>query len=128
ALLFPIDWPEPFGLAMVEAFACGTPVIARRRGSVPEIVTHGLTGLIGETDEELAALCQSLHLIDRRACRAEAERRFSTAVMAEGYEAIYRAAIQERATGPMPSRRLAVHDDTRLLHSRNVRPTESADP
>jgi len=52
ALLFPIDWPEPFGLVMAEALACGTPVVARRRGSVPEVISHGLTGLIGETDQK----------------------------------------------------------------------------
>jgi glycosyltransferase involved in cell wall biosynthesis len=90
ALLFPIDWPEPFGLVMAEALACGTPVVARRRGSVPEIVEHGVTGLIGETDEELARFCQDVHRIDRRACRQEAEARFTPAEMARGYEAIYR--------------------------------------
>jgi len=89
ALLFPIDWPEPFGLVMAEALACGTPVVARRRGSVPEVVDHGVTGLIGETDEELARLCQEVHLIDRWACREEAVRRFSTAEMARGYEEVY---------------------------------------
>jgi glycosyltransferase involved in cell wall biosynthesis len=98
ALLFPIDWPEPFGLVMAEALACGTPVIARRRGSVPEVITHGLTGLIGETDDELAELCRSVHLIDRRDCRAEAMRRFSTAAMANGYEAIYERVIRERTS------------------------------
>jgi glycosyltransferase involved in cell wall biosynthesis len=89
ALLFPIDWPEPFGLVMAEALACGTPVVARKRGAVPEVITHGLTGLIGETDEDLARLCASLHRIDRRTCRAEAVRRFSPGVMADAYEAIY---------------------------------------
>src|SRR4051812_29610060 len=90
ALLFPIDWPEPFGLVMAEALACGTPVVARRRGSVPEVVRHGVTGLIGETDEELAELCLAVHAIDREACRDVAVERFSTAEMARGYEAIYR--------------------------------------
>ena len=54
ALLFPIDWPEPFGLIMIEALACGTPVIARRRGSVPEVIEHGVTGFVCETDAEMA--------------------------------------------------------------------------
>jgi len=98
AVLFPIDWPEPFGLVMAEAFACGTPVVARRRGSVPEIVTHGLTGLIGETDEELAQLCHAVHRIDRQACRDEAVRRFSPPVMASGYEEVYRREMR-RARG-----------------------------
>jgi glycosyltransferase involved in cell wall biosynthesis len=111
ALLFPIDWPEPFGLVMAEAFASGTPVVARRRGSVPEIVTHGVTGLIGETDEELARLCRLAHTIDRRACRQEAERRFTPSVMASGYEEIYEKAsgVSRQASEghPKPLRLLA---------------------
>ena len=90
ALLFPIDWPEPFGLVMAEALACGTPVVARRRGSVPEVIADGLTGLIGETDDDLVQLCRRIHGISREACRAEAIRRFSPPVMADGYEAVYR--------------------------------------
>jgi glycosyltransferase involved in cell wall biosynthesis len=101
ALLFPIDWPEPFGLVMAEALACGTPVVARRRGSVPEVVTHSVTGLIGETDEELAALCREIHRIDRRTCRDEAVRRFSPAEMARGYEEVYR---EEAGVGAYPER------------------------
>ena len=97
ALLFPIDWPEPFGLVMAEALACGTPVVARRRGSVPEVITHGQTGLIGETDDELLKLVQNVHTIDRATCREVALERFSPAAMAEGYEAVYAAAISERA-------------------------------
>jgi len=89
ALLNPIDWPEPFGLVMAEALACGTPVVARRRGSVPEVVTHGRTGWIGETDEELAELCGRVGELRRENCRAEAERRFSVSAMADGYEQVY---------------------------------------
>ncbi len=101
ALLFPIDWPEPFGLVMAEALACGTPVVARRRGSVPEVISDGLTGLIGETDEELADLCRRVGQIDRATCRHEATRRFSPGAMADGYEAVYRALIRipERSAG-----------------------------
>jgi glycosyltransferase involved in cell wall biosynthesis len=91
ALLNPIDWPEPFGLVMAEALACGTPVVARRRGSVPEVVADGITGLIGETDDELADLCARVGDIDRRTCRRAALRRFSARAMADDYEAIYRA-------------------------------------
>jgi hypothetical protein len=83
---------------MAEALACGTPVVARRRGSVPEVVDDGVTGLIGETDDELADLCTRVGALDRRTCRREALRRFSPCAMADGYEAIYRAAtgIDER--------------------------------
>jgi glycosyltransferase involved in cell wall biosynthesis len=95
ALLFSIDWPEPFGLVMAEALACGTPVVARRRGSVPEVIRHGETGFIGETDDELVRLCKELDAIDRRVCRREAERRFSPAAMASGYEALYRTLVPE---------------------------------
>ena len=89
ALLNPIDWPEPFGLVMAEAMSCGTPVVARRRGSVPELVTHGVTGLIGETDEQLAKLCQEVSRIARPLCREEAVRRFSVEAMTLGYERAY---------------------------------------
>jgi len=100
ALLFPIDWPEPFGLVMAEALACGTPVVARRRGSVPEVITHGVTGLVGETDEELARLCREVHAIDRGACRLEAETRFTPAVMARGYEKVYAKETGDRGQEP----------------------------
>jgi glycosyltransferase involved in cell wall biosynthesis len=89
ALLFPIDWPEPFGLVMAEALACGTPVVARRRGSVPEVISDGVTGFIGETDDELVALCRRAASLDRATCRAEAVRRFSPAAMTDEYEAVY---------------------------------------
>ena len=101
ALLNPIDWPEPFGLVMAEALACGTPVVARRRGSVPEVVSDGVTGLIGETDDDLVSLCTRANRIDRTVCRREAVRRFSPRAMVDGYEAIYRTltGITERS-GP----------------------------
>jgi hypothetical protein len=75
---------------MAEALACGTPVVARRRGSVPEVVADGVTGLIGESDDDLMALCGQVGSLSRAACRAEAERRFSPQAMADGYEAVYR--------------------------------------
>jgi glycosyltransferase involved in cell wall biosynthesis len=89
ALLFPIRWPEPFGLVMAEALACGTPVLALRRGSVPEVVEHGLTGFVADTIEDLVRAIGRLSEIDRRRCRAAAETRFSTGVMVDQYEAIY---------------------------------------
>jgi glycosyltransferase involved in cell wall biosynthesis len=93
ALLFPIAWPEPFGLVMVEALACGTPVIALRAGSVPEVIEHGVTGFICDTEDELVAAVGRIGEIDRARCRAEAERRFSPAAMAEGYERVYEALL-----------------------------------
>jgi glycosyltransferase involved in cell wall biosynthesis len=102
ALLFPIDWPEPFGLVMAEALACGTPVVARRRGSVPEVINHGVTGLIGESDDELAELCRRVGDLSREACRAEAEERFSASAMVGGYEEIYRRVLAPGDADPAP--------------------------
>jgi glycosyltransferase involved in cell wall biosynthesis len=89
ALLFPIDWPEPFGLVMIEAMACGTPVIAFRNGSVPEIVEDGRTGYIVETVDQAVEAVGRLPALDRRAIRAAFERRFSVKRMAKDYLAIY---------------------------------------
>jgi glycosyltransferase involved in cell wall biosynthesis len=89
ALLFPVDWPEPFGLAMAEAMACGTPVLALRRGSVPEVVEDGVTGFVRETEEELADAADRLDTLSRRACRERVERLFSVEVMTDGYEKVY---------------------------------------
>jgi glycosyltransferase involved in cell wall biosynthesis len=97
ALLFPIDWPEPFGLVMIEALACGTPVLARRRGSVPEIVRHGETGFVCETDDELCEAVARLDHIDRRACRSDFERRFTDTRMTEQYVAIYQSLCEDAA-------------------------------
>lgn len=88
-LVFPINWPEPFGLVMVEALACGTPVIARNMGSVPEIIHHGRTGFLCSTVDEMVASCRSLPYVDRRVCRQDAEERFSAHAMALGYIEVY---------------------------------------
>jgi glycosyltransferase involved in cell wall biosynthesis len=85
ALLFPIDWEEPFGLAMIEAMACGTPVIATNRGSVPEIVTDGRTGIVTETLDEMVAGVEAVEVLDRAAIRREVEERFSVGCMLDGY-------------------------------------------
>jgi glycosyltransferase involved in cell wall biosynthesis len=90
ALLFPIDWPEPFGLAMIEAMACGTPVIAFSRGSVPEVVDPGVTGYIVSSIEEAVACVERARGLDRRECRRQFERRFGAARMAREYTSIYR--------------------------------------
>ncbi|MCA1457285.1 glycosyltransferase family 4 protein [Bradyrhizobium sp. BRP22] len=89
ALLFPIDWPEPFGLVMIEAMACGTPVLAFRCGSVPEIIEDGLTGRIVSSIDEAVAALPAVLALDRKAVRARFEERFSSAQMAMQYLKIY---------------------------------------
>src|SRR6266508_2450591 len=89
AVLFPIDWEEPFGLVMTESMACGTPVIARPRGSVPEVIADGETGFIVDTDEEIAEAIGKAHSIDPKACRRRVEERFSKDAMVRGYERIF---------------------------------------
>lgn len=89
ALLFPIDWPEPFGLVMIEAMACGTPVIGWRCGSVPEVLEHGITGSIVASEDEAVVEVGQVAALDRRVIRATFERRFSADVMAQGYVELY---------------------------------------
>jgi glycosyltransferase involved in cell wall biosynthesis len=90
ALLMPIDWPEPFGLVMIEAMACGTPVIAFDCGSVPEIVDHGMTGFIVDSEDAAVAAIPRLGRLSRQAIRGQFERRFSARRMAGDYLALYR--------------------------------------
>jgi glycosyltransferase involved in cell wall biosynthesis len=96
ALLFPIDWDEPFGLVMAEALASGTPVIGTRRASVPEVIEDGRTGFLVEVDdvEGMARAIGRIDEIDRRLCRAVAERRFTVSRMADDYERHYAAVIE----------------------------------
>lgn len=89
AFVFPIVWPEPFGLVMIEALATGTPVVALRQGSVPEVVTEGRTGFVRDDLDGLVAALGRVDEIDPHECRAEVERRFSVARMLDDYEAIY---------------------------------------
>jgi glycosyltransferase involved in cell wall biosynthesis len=96
ALLFPIDWPEPFGLVMTEAMACGTPVIARPCGSVPELIEDGRTGFIADTVDELVEAVKRIDTIDRAECRRVVEQRFSVPRMVDDYEALYRRAVSAR--------------------------------
>jgi glycosyltransferase involved in cell wall biosynthesis len=101
ALLFPIDWPEPFGLVIIEAMACGTPVIAFRCGSVPELIEDGVTGfIVDDIDEAVAALAKTKD-IDRRRCREVFEERFSAPRMTRDYLKLYARMIEER---PRPRR------------------------
>lgn len=96
ALLLPIDWPEPFGMAFIEALACGTPVLTRPCGSVPELLQDGLTGYIAEDEDALAAAVGRLDRISRLACRHWAEQRFDRQRMAAGYERVYERARQRQ--------------------------------
>src|SRR4030095_7055477 len=93
ALLFPINWPEPFGLVMIEALACGTPVIAYPFGSVPEVIESGVTGFVVGDAEDATSAVRNISQIDRRNCRVHFERRFTAARMARDYMALYRQLI-----------------------------------
>jgi glycosyltransferase involved in cell wall biosynthesis len=97
ALIFPIDWPEPFGLVMIEAMACGTPVIAFNSGSVPEVVDHGVTGFIVDNIEQAVAGLGRAHMLDRTQVRATFDRRFTSRRMAEDYVKVYQSLAK-----PMP--------------------------
>jgi len=94
ALLFPIDWPEPFGLSMIEAMACATPVLAFRRGSVPEIIDDGVTGLTVDDVEEAVRVLPRLLSLDRRTVRQRFEERFTATRMAKDYLSVYRALLE----------------------------------
>jgi glycosyltransferase involved in cell wall biosynthesis len=97
ALLFPIDWPEPFGLVMIEAMACGTPVIAFRRGSVSEVIDEGVTGFTVEDEAQAIEAIRLLDRLDRRRVREDFERRFTSPRMVEDYVRHYRRLCNGRA-------------------------------
>ncbi|MGN6230161.1 MAG: glycosyltransferase [Trinickia sp.] len=99
ALLFPIDWPEPFGLVLIEALACGTPVIAFRRGSVPEIIEDRRTGFIVDNVDDAVRAVARLPEIDRVQCRTAFEQRFSAARMAADYLRVYGTLLDTGARG-----------------------------
>ena len=101
ALLFPIDWEEPFGLVMVEALSSGTPVIGFRRASVPEIVEDGRTGFIVDDVDDMVEAIGRIGEIDRRACRSAAEERFTTARMVDDVEAMYRMVLDRARPEPV---------------------------
>jgi glycosyltransferase involved in cell wall biosynthesis len=96
-LLFPIEWEEPFGIVMVEAMACGTPVVALPHGSVAEVVEHGLTGYICDDPSQLAAAIADSDAIDPAACRTWVAGKFDVATMVSGYEMVYKNAIAGHA-------------------------------
>ena len=97
ALLFPIDWPEPFGLVMIEAMACGTPVIAYRRGSVPEVIDHGITGFVVEDESEAIKAILQLDQLDRKRVRKQFEERFTAQRMAREYGEVYKGLLSGAA-------------------------------
>jgi glycosyltransferase involved in cell wall biosynthesis len=103
ALLFPIDWPEPFGLVVIESMACGTPVIAFACGSVPEVIDEGITGFIVRDIEAAVRAVDRLERLDRQEIRRRFEQRFSVARMASDYLQIY----QQRARTAARARRIA---------------------
>ncbi len=94
ALLNPIRWPEPFGLVMIEALACGTPVLTRRAGAAPEIVDDGVTGFVCETDEELRAKVDEIDTLDRAACRRAILERFSADAMVAAHVRLYEQILE----------------------------------
>ena len=102
ALLFPVDWPEPFGLVMIEAMACGTPVLAFRCGSIPEVIEDGVTGKIVGSEEEAIAALPAILSYNRRAVRQRFEERFTATRMAKDYVSTYRRLLKTRTSGPRP--------------------------
>ncbi|GGP80863.1 glycosyltransferase family 4 protein [Saccharothrix coeruleofusca] len=125
-LLFPIRWEEPFGMVMIEAMACGTPVVALRAGAVPEVVAHGVTGLVCDDPGELPRALADVRDLDPDACRAHVAAHFDVDNLAAGYEAAFRKAVQAHRMSPAGSLDLlrrdyaaldSALDDTALDHT-----------
>jgi glycosyltransferase involved in cell wall biosynthesis len=115
ASLFPIDWPEPFGLTMVESMATGTPVIAYRAGSVPEIIVDGKTGFICNSVHAMVEAVPKVAHLDRAACRDHVRERFSAAVMASGYEEVYSSVINPSGNESLVEKRLQLPSMSPLI-------------
>jgi glycosyltransferase involved in cell wall biosynthesis len=109
ALLMPIGWDEPFGIVMIEAMACGTPVLGFRRGAVPEVVEDGVTGLLGDSTDDLVVAAARLDSLSRRATRQRVERLYSADAVTEKYLDIYRHMVEARKR-------------PRMLHLRSIEP------
>jgi glycosyltransferase involved in cell wall biosynthesis len=133
ALLFPIDWPEPFGLVMIEAMACGTPVLAFRHGSVPEIIDQGVTGAIVDTMHEAVNMLPRVLELDRRAVRRRFEERFTATRMATDYVALYRSLLklssvsEPERTVPPPRPVLEKHSNGQGRHGDGARRAAETD-
>ena len=100
ALLFPVDWPEPFELVMIEAMACGTPVLAFRCGSVPEVIEDGVTGKVVGSEEEAIAALPAILAYNRRAVRQQFEERFTATEWPRDYVSTYRQLLMTRTASP----------------------------
>jgi glycosyltransferase involved in cell wall biosynthesis len=124
ALVFPIDWPEPFGMVMIEAMACGTPVLATARGSVAEVVAEGVTGFVRATADELVEAVGRIDELSRRACRRHVAERFSAEAMTAGYEQLARADLAAARTRPKTAT-MRKRADPFAAHS-PARPVEAA--
>ena len=107
--MFLIDWPEPFGLSMIEAMACGTPVLALRRGSVEEVVENGLTGHIVDSIEEATVTLPRVMALDRRAVRRRFEERFTATRMAKDYMRVYNSLLARANVKLVPNQAEPLH-------------------
>ena len=125
ALLFPIDWPEPFGLVMIEALACGTPIIARDKGSVPEIVEEGQTGFIVQDVAEAVGAVGRISALDRKRCRQAFEQRFTATRMARNYVALYEKMICASETQAVKPHLKSTHKRTREAEAHPEEPSKS---
>jgi glycosyltransferase involved in cell wall biosynthesis len=99
ALMFPVDWPEPFGLVMIEAMACGTPVLAFRCGSIPEVIEDGITGKVVDSEEDALAAVPEILSYNRRVVRKRFEERFTTTRLAKDYVSVYRQLLKMQRSG-----------------------------
>jgi glycosyltransferase involved in cell wall biosynthesis len=126
ALLFPIDWPEPFGLVMIEAMACGTPVLAFRCGSVPEVIEDGITGKLIESEDEAVTAVFEVISYDRRAIRRRFEEKFTAARMARDYVKTYRQLLKKRSANGEEYRSLPVFNPVKA-QPKNKRDARTGD-
>jgi glycosyltransferase involved in cell wall biosynthesis len=126
ALLFPIDWPEPFGLVMIEAMACGTPVLAFRCGSVPEIVEDGVTGKMVESEDEAIAALPEVLSYDRRAIRERFQGRFTATRMARQYVGLYRNCLKMPANSGQE--RDFMQPSSEIINCQNIGDAQKAGP